>query len=628
MDDLRAGPGDQTRGDASAARAGVHQTNPASLAAIEDGTGAGEFYYEPASKDDPHRMRRRQPLQLWLYILIELWRLILLTLGVLVLVLAFAVAIKPLADGKIGPLEALRFMSLAVVPMLQYSLPFAAGFGATLAYHRLSADNEIVAAHASGVSHRSILAPALISGGILAVMLVVLSQQIIPAFLRSMEQMITQDIAKILVNSIQRGQSVALGDMRVYADNVVRVEPLPGSGATDEFILSHVGVVRVDPKNSVRQDFTASRAHVWVMAPGSMPSAGDDSDSSTIIFQIEDPVMNEAGRYFFQGEGQVFAVDAGKAFKDDPKFLTYSDLRRLSAEPDRMNWIDSLRADLATRLMTKYVTEEMQERLVKDRQIVMRDSQDRQMIVKAGAMTWNQTKQRWELQPVRTNATIDIEIRREGDDKTGPGSTTRLSARDVVLIPSYRSARPDQRLVFTLGAKNAVVRGLDAATGSRDAAAATVAERSYSDLTYPPGEHAALTDKRQTSMAALVEMVDQRVKDYGPDPFLTDKKDELLTKVDKLEREILSKQHERMAMAAACLVMVVTGAITAVQLSQSLPLTVYLWSFFPALAALITISTGQQVTHDKGMWGLLILWGGVGLLGLYGAMGYVRLARH
>ncbi len=573
-------------------------------------------------------MRRRQPLQLWLYILAELWRLILLTLGVLVAVLAFAAAIKPLADGKIGPVEALRFMTLAVVPMLQYALPFAAGFGATLAYHRLSADNEVIAAHASGVSHRSILAPALFSGLLLALMLALLSQQIIPAFLRSMEQMITQDIAKIMVNSIQRGQSVALGDMRVYADHVVRIEPLPEGGATDEFILTNVAVLKVDSKGGVKQDFTATKAHVWVMPPGAVQSESPDESSSTIIFQVEDAVINEPGRMFVTGEGQTVRLNAGRAFMDDPKFLTFGDLQLLKREPWRMNWIDSLYGDLATRMLTKLVTEQMQQSLVARHQFAVRDAQGRTMTIHAGQMRWNQPRGRWELEPVRAAGTIDIEIRREASASSAAGPVTRLAAREVEMTPDFRAGPPEKRLVFKLVARNAAVRG-DPTPGGRNAEpASTVPERTYADLTYDPGDLVNVVDKSKTPMNTLIFMVDERVKRSGKDPFLTDKRNELVFKVGKLQREIFSKQQERFAMAVACLVMVVTGAITAVQLSNSIPLTVYLWSFFPALATVITISSGQQVTHDKGLWGMLILWGGVGLLGVYGAMGYIRLARH
>src|SRR5689334_14507743 len=99
-------------------------------------------------------MARGMPVSLWRYVLSELWRLILLSTIVLVAVISFVAAIKPLADGKLAPLETLKFMGLAIIPMLQWALPFAAGFGATLAYHRLSHDNELTAAYAGGVSHR------------------------------------------------------------------------------------------------------------------------------------------------------------------------------------------------------------------------------------------------------------------------------------------------------------------------------------------------------------------------------------------------------------------------------------------------------------------------------------------
>src|SRR4051812_17854682 len=116
----------------------------------------------------------RPPATLWKYVLAELWRLILLTACILVTVLSFAAAVRFLADGRLGPVETIQLMFLAMPPMLQYALPFAAGFGATLAYHRMTVDNELTATHAAGVSHRAILVPALVSGVILAAVVLVL----------------------------------------------------------------------------------------------------------------------------------------------------------------------------------------------------------------------------------------------------------------------------------------------------------------------------------------------------------------------------------------------------------------------------------------------------------------------
>jgi hypothetical protein len=103
---------------------------------------------------------------------------------------------------------------------------------------------------------------------------------------------------------------------------------------------------------------------------------------------------------------------------------------------------------------------------------------------------------------------------------------------------------------------------------------------------------------------------------------------ELVRRIKDLMREIISKEHERLAMAVACLVMVLMGTVMAMRLRDSLPLTIYLWAFFPALATVITISAGQQLTHGHGMIGLLVLWGGVAALGAYAMSEFVRLARH
>jgi hypothetical protein len=102
----------------------------------------------------------------------------------------------------------------------------------------------------------------------------------------------------------------------------------------------------------------------------------------------------------------------------------------------------------------------------------------------------------------------------------------------------------------------------------------------------------------------------------------------LKTRIEDLRREILSKRHERMAMSVACLVMVVLGSVMALRLRESLPLTIYLWAFFPALTAVLTVSAGQQLTHEHGVAGLFLMWGGVAGLAGYTFVEFTRLSRH
>ncbi len=91
------------------------------------------------------------PRLLFRYFLRELLRVFGISAAVLVLVIAFGAAIKPLAaDDLFGPLQTAKFILLAIVPMLQFALPFAAGFAATLVLHRMTGDNEILAAAVGG----------------------------------------------------------------------------------------------------------------------------------------------------------------------------------------------------------------------------------------------------------------------------------------------------------------------------------------------------------------------------------------------------------------------------------------------------------------------------------------------
>src|SRR5436189_6437075 len=123
------------------------------------------------------------PWLLYRYILRDLLRVVGLTASVLVTVIAFGATIKPLAnDTLLDAAQTAKYLGLAIVPMLQFALPFAAGFGATLSLHRMTIDNEIQAMSASGISYRRILLPSAALGLTLTLVMVVLTQWVLPQF--------------------------------------------------------------------------------------------------------------------------------------------------------------------------------------------------------------------------------------------------------------------------------------------------------------------------------------------------------------------------------------------------------------------------------------------------------------
>jgi lipopolysaccharide export LptBFGC system permease protein LptF len=562
------------------------------------------------------------PRTLRWYILVGQWKLVLLSTAVLVAVIAFAATVKPLADGKLTPAEALQFMFFAVPPMLAFALPFAAGFGTTLAYHRLAQDNEVLAAKAGGVSQRSLLFPALLTGLVLAVGLAGLNEQVIPRFLRSMESMITRNLMQMMVRTIERGDAAEFADLEIYARRIGRVDPEPGSGVTDLYVMRDVTAVALDDNDRIETDVSARRAQLWLVPAA---AAGiEDTDDPVAIIRFEDLVYSDGGSFQRWDESTTPPVRVPSAFEDDPKYLTYGELRALRRHPERMNWIEAQRMEVARRIAARATVASLVATLKAQGRVRFTDPQGQEVEVRAGGFEPGT----WALEPLPGSGRIEFDIYL-GDG--GGGGMDRFAAASAVLrveTPQKDPTRPidDSSLSFALTLEGVVLLG----AANIDLAADTgQTERAGRELHGLRPERDALAPLRKLSPAQMIAEARATTDRFetGTEPIVR-AADRLAEQLADLRLEIISKEHERMAMAASCLVMVLTGAVTALRLRDRLPLVVYLWSFFPALITVITINTGQQVTHGTGLVGLALLWSGVLGLTVYTLVAFRQVARH
>src|SRR5688572_29498054 len=104
------------------------------------------------------------PWTIYRYILRDLVKLLLLRTTVPAVVIGFAAAIKPLSDGMLGAEGLIKFVLYSIPTMIGVAIPFSAAFASTLIFCRLTADNEILACRASGMSYLTILLPVLFLG--------------------------------------------------------------------------------------------------------------------------------------------------------------------------------------------------------------------------------------------------------------------------------------------------------------------------------------------------------------------------------------------------------------------------------------------------------------------------------
>lgn len=613
-------------------------------------------------------MHRRAPLTIWLYVAFEMWRLVLLTAAVLLCVTAFGVTIKYLADGKLSPADCLKVMFLFMPPMLHYVLPFAACFGATLAYHRLAADNEALACHAGGIGHRSLLLPAAASGLVMAVALVGLSNYVIPRFLHKAATVVTEDVTRLIVASIERGEAVRFGDKWLYADAVSELGPDPRVGAYQRLWLGGVMVVSLDRNGDVREQGSARVAYVWLQRTtgrdaaasgaaglGDNPSS-DNAPVTRILFQPEDYIGVGRGLRGSGGE-MVQSFYVSNALIDDPKFMTWPELRRLRTEPEIIGGVDRRRRELALALAQRETFEALRRSLRAEGRATLADGLGQRFIVHASDVRPpNRRERRQNEGAARSDWLYVVPVQGEGRvvmDALGPdGRVQRRHAANTAWLRFQRPGSPGggrgggggagaggggvtMALQFNeVSAEAMPAEGDPAPPDQADHAdgddaplpAGTVLEWRASQLTLVNGPDAAFVDE---SAANLIRAAEAQVQNRPEDgAALGPPLEDLKRRIAALQREVTSKIHERLAMAASCLVMVLLGAVMALRLRDSLPLTIYLWAFFPALAAVVTVSAGQQLTHQQGAVGLLLLWGGVAALGAYTLVELRRLARH
>lgn len=560
------------------------------------------------------------PWTIWRYTFVELLRTVVLATVVLVSVIAFAAAIKPLAEGALSPLGAVKFMALAVPPMLAYALPFSAGFGAALVYHRMAQDNEVIASHSGGVSHRALLVPAAVCALTLGGSLSALNEWVIPRFLHSMERMITLDVAQMMIRQIGRGQSATLGDVMIHAERIDEVPPPENSWARQMFVMYEVAAVELADDQSVESDVTVKKAWLGI---GSDPATPGKTAAKILL---EDGVGSPATGGLRQIDTlRLRTITIPEAFEEDPKYYTFTELRDLAGNPDEIGFVNERRLRLADAIAGVLVGDKLSRELETAGRLTLVADGDRRFeitadrVARARGAVWKLER---DGEPVR--------VRRYEPDESGrmvPSTDyaqeawVRLVARSASEGDSLwaQGAAPERRLRFAL-------QLIDVRTERPGVPPAPRERRDFRGLRLMSDPLEQLAGKPSGAMLDEAEAM----REAGTSTSSIDAIAADLSKIiAKLRREIISKQQERMAMSVAAGVMLMLGSITAMRHRDSLPLVVYLWSFFPALAMVLLISSGQQYTHSESVpIGTVFLWSGVVGGAIISVFEFVKLARH
>jgi lipopolysaccharide export system permease protein len=114
------------------------------------------------------------------YILGQLLRAFLMALLTITVIFSLFIVMAEATRQGLAPQEVLSILPYLVPGSLPYTVPVALLFAVSVVYGRFAGDNEVTAIKSAGMSHWTVLRPALLLGSVLSVFLFATSSEVIP----------------------------------------------------------------------------------------------------------------------------------------------------------------------------------------------------------------------------------------------------------------------------------------------------------------------------------------------------------------------------------------------------------------------------------------------------------------
>lgn len=526
------------------------------------------------------------PGHLTRYISRELLKTILITTGVLVTVIAFGATIKPLVRNLLGGFDVLRYVAMASVPMLQYALPFSAGFGATLVIHRMASDNEILAMSASGLSYRRIFRPIFLLSALLLVVMLLLVNFVVPVFWARMETMLARDVTRMLASAVEQGEAFQLGETLIYADNVEIIDAPDDTDATSRLILVGVAAVQVGDAG-VETEFTADSATLDLYRIDGRSilklALGDAS-----VFRSADETLVR------MPAAEPRAIDLGRRMEPSPKMFTLPRMYEVRASPLEFWRVDIYVAKLRLDRRRYLLQRQLLDSFERGDPVVLEDGQrGGSWTISGGTVDSNGLEGPTVRYVPSEGAPIDATVDRIVWTPVLRGPDDLVDLEIAATPPATFDGLP--RTARSLRPRNFEVPDPDASETVDWARTVTPEELARAGL--------------GSEVAANLRLVD--------------------VVSDRLRWEIDARVRQRLAQAITGPLLLILGSILAIRLRHATPLAVYLVAFLPAIADILLISAGEQMLRKgAGIEGHLLLWSGNMLLVVICLANWRILRRH
>jgi len=560
---------------------------------------------------------------LFWYIFWSLLKVFLMTTASLAGIMSLAGLLRPLTDNGLDMGQVNRMLAYLTPAMCTYSLPVAALFAATTVYGRFSADNELTAMRACGISYLSarrfsIALPALVLGLLVAVASLLMLCFVVPLFSLKAQEVIYSNIGRVIVSRIEREHEldfptgIGVNRFVVFAEDARTIPSNPLTPQISRVELVGPAVVTYEPPEPnlvlVPKEFWMARRAVVNIA-----RSGADGGAALTV-QLEDGIRFP--RDFYGGsQVGVAATTFGPTPRqsligENVKFMNVTRLTELAQDPGQSERVQVVLRDM-----------------------IRRDQESAYRALIITAFT-SQTPQASEQAKFDFGTDVDI-----GDhfEIGGSGLTAKTVGDEVVVGP----ANLDLNQPFVSGPRATWFRQ---SHGSQQTLQGDAGELRISTKPDLGGQQiivgVELNDAALHTQAGVSErasfsrsfaipmppsinkMANRTLADYLCDPK-TGAGDAGLLRHEEAaaNNAVRSELHSRASFAVSCLTLVMIGCALGMMFKSGNFLNAFAVSFIPALLCITLIVCGQQCAthvpddvapgyHDPLRLGLVFIWAG------------------
>jgi len=508
---------------------------------------------------------------LFWYVFLDLLRIFGLTVGALAGVMSFGGLLRPLTQHGLDASQMAAVLYYFMPAMSTYSLPIAALFATTMVYGRLSADNEITAMRAGGISHLAIAFPAVMLGAIVFSISAFFLLYVVPVFTLKVEQVVYSNMARIVASQIEQSHEIKLGDISVFARGAQIPTPDPAHPDEQRVILdgpafkTYLRRDSENPKVRVPEDFWfARRATAFISQLNNEVSVNIRLEGG-VKFSREPRGAVEAGI----AQTWIGPIPVPSPIKENTKFMDIARLHELMKDPARSARVQAeLSSSVRAEQESSYLRTIAQTLHTGDGTFVFTGGSETYLLSIGDA---DLDPRRHQILASSRGGGRSIRLTQEKDGR----STLRAEAGKLTM--RVRADNVNERFVV-------VVLLEDVATTSGDITATR--DRFPRDFSVPmPSE--------QTQIRALP------IEHFLNSPGISaEDRRQLARELVIIGNDVVSEVHGRASFAVSCLILVLVGCALGMMFKSGNFLSAFAISVIPAMLCIVLIVSGQHVAQN------------------------------